>query len=274
MPFTTSHPAIVLPLKQLWPRYISLSGLIAGAMSPDLLYFLMMGTTERSFSHSWPGLLLFCLPAGIAFVFAFHWLVKRPLLRSLPEPLDHHFSGLAAQRFRVRSGRAWAVLVVSVLVGALSHFFWDSWTHTGGVIARNIPFLLEWVHFGNYWIQVTMLIQHASSLFGALFIVLYLWKGWILPAPVKGGTPVGRYQKAGYWAVALTGAIIGAFVAVWIWVGFPSIEIFDEYTRLSLKCAGLGSWAGFFWTTCLYSLASRRTPTLQAGPAKQRELVS
>ena len=92
MPFTTSHPAIVLPLKMLKPRWFSLTGLMAGAMAPDLLYFLMMQTSYRGVSHSWLGLFVFCLPAGIAFSFAFHHLFKQPVIHNLPWPLDRRLS--------------------------------------------------------------------------------------------------------------------------------------------------------------------------------------
>ncbi|WP_262496247.1 DUF4184 family protein [Flavobacterium piscis] len=39
MPFTFSHPAIILPLKYLPKNWISLTGLIIGSLTPDFEYF-------------------------------------------------------------------------------------------------------------------------------------------------------------------------------------------------------------------------------------------
>ena len=135
MPFTTAHPAAVLPLKKIWPRWFSLTGLMAGAMAPDLQYFLLADTTHRGLSHSWVGLFAVCLPMGLAFSFAFHWLFKEAFIANLPRPLDRWLSGLAVSTFGPRSWSEWAVLVSSVLIGALSHFAWDSFTHLHGEMA-------------------------------------------------------------------------------------------------------------------------------------------
>ena len=35
MPFTFSHPAIILPLAKINAKYISLTALVAGSMAPD-----------------------------------------------------------------------------------------------------------------------------------------------------------------------------------------------------------------------------------------------
>jgi len=124
MPFTTAHPAIVLPLKQWFPHWFSLTGLMAGAMAPDLIYFLALRTDFRGLSHSWPGLFLITLPAGVVFSFVFHRYFKYSFIRHLPSPLDRFLSGLAQSGWCVVGAKAWVILVVSVLVGSLSHFFW------------------------------------------------------------------------------------------------------------------------------------------------------
>ena len=123
MPFTVSHPAIILPLKHLKPNWFSLSGLMVGAMSPDLIYFLTTITFYRGISHSWFGLFIFCLPAGLLFAVMFHWLFKYHFIMNLPSPLDKNLSGLAVSRFFPRNIRDWSVLIFSVIIGALSHFF-------------------------------------------------------------------------------------------------------------------------------------------------------
>ncbi|MBD3401774.1 DUF4184 family protein [candidate division GN15 bacterium] len=257
MPFTTSHPAIILPLKRIWPQYLSLSGLMAGAMSPDLLYFLMMGTTERSFSHSWPGLVVFCIPAGVVFTFAFHWLFKRPFLRALPAPLDRYFSGLAESRFSVRGRRAWLVLIGSVAIGALSHFFWDSWTHATGVLARQFPPLLSHVSILGRDMPVTTLLQHLSTLLGTATILGFLVTGRLIPKPIAAFRPRPTSVKLRYWAIGVTGSLLAVILSVEIWCGGFGVWSLTHCDRGTLiRSFGLGSWAGFFWATSGYTVAT------------------
>ena len=54
MPFTFSHPAIILPLKKLPKKYISMTGLIVGSIAPDFEYFLRM---KSKYSHTMSGIL-------------------------------------------------------------------------------------------------------------------------------------------------------------------------------------------------------------------------
>ncbi|WP_434297574.1 DUF4184 family protein [Clostridium sporogenes] len=42
MPFTFSHPAIVLHLEKKWNKYFSFTALILGSMSPDFEYFIYL----------------------------------------------------------------------------------------------------------------------------------------------------------------------------------------------------------------------------------------
>ena len=141
MPFTTAHTALAIPVKKVFP-WLSMTGLMAGAMAPDLLYFLMLGTSERAFSHSWSGLVVFCIPAGAIFGIVFRKWFLPSFVRGLPGPLDLRLASLT-RGFRTPDNlKAWITYLISVALGVLSHFFWDSWTHGGGVISRHIPWLL------------------------------------------------------------------------------------------------------------------------------------
>lgn len=259
MPFTTSHPAIILPLKRMFPGLLSLSGLMSGAMAPDLIYFLMGTTINRNFTHSWGGMFYFGLPAGILFAFAFHWLFKRAFLCSLPYPLDRFFSGLAAGRFTVRDWKQWAVLVVSVAIGILSHFFWDSFTHPQGRLTWYFPILLEYKVIFGQPVQICRIAQHVSTVGGGLFILLYLVGGLLIPpATVKyRSRPVG--EKARFWLVGLAGSAVAMLVGKWLWLTPSGIQHFIEHNASGpLTVYGLSSWAGFFWATCLFAVLTGR----------------
>ncbi|MBU0982848.1 MAG: DUF4184 family protein [candidate division Zixibacteria bacterium] len=250
MPFTISHPAIVLPLKRLWPNWFSLSGLIAGAMSPDLLYFLLADTTWRGFSHSWSGLVLFCIPAGMLFSIVFHRLFKYEFIRHLPRPLECWLSGLAVSRFDLKTKRSWVILATSVLVGAMSHFFWDSFTHAAGQVASRIDFFLSEVTVLGYTSRVYRILQHGSSIGGALVIGLYFFFGSGLPsrARLPGERTVGR--KIGFWlGAAVTSAAVAA-LSLWVWASPGPEDFIPGHTRyMFIARVGLGTWAGLFhWT--------------------------
>jgi hypothetical protein len=257
MPFTTSHPAAVMPLKHVFPRHFSLTGLMAGAVSPDLLYFLILGTTHRGLSHSWPGLFIFCLPAGILFAFAFHRLFKFHVILNLPSPLDRLFSGLALSRFHPAGFRQWTVLVYSVLLGAMSHFLWDSFTHSRGEIAKRIPFILEESTILGMTLSNYTVIQHISTIVGGIAVLIYFFKSRLLPKPELGESVVSSSGKIRFWFFSAGFAVIFAASMVIFKVGQPGRYLFDMPRLLVvLKTFGLAGWAGFFYFVCTYTLIS------------------
>lgn len=58
MPFTFSHPAIVLPLTSLPKRCISVTGFVIGSLTPDFEYFIRM-KVKSEYSHTISGLFWF-----------------------------------------------------------------------------------------------------------------------------------------------------------------------------------------------------------------------
>lgn len=269
MPFTLAHAAVVLPLKKLRPRWFSLTGLMAGAISPDLLYFLMLQTEFRGLSHSWSGLLLFCLPAGLAFSFAFHYFFKQPVIGNLPRPLEHRLSGLAEQRFRVRSLRAWVVLTASVLIGAISHFFWDSFTHNFGEVAQLFPVLNQSFTFLGITLSLCRFAQHSSTIIGIAVLGLALFKGRLIP-PLTISRPTRTVrQKLGFWLVG--GALATAFACfvVFFYDRLYDLHIADDHNHHSaMQSFGLAGWAGFFYYCCIQRLLISKRQTLVAVAAR------
>ncbi|WP_199224473.1 DUF4184 family protein [Serinibacter arcticus] len=84
MPFTLAHPAAVLPLRR---GPLVTAALVAGALSPDVPYFLPLpryaGAWYEPFvnattSHAWPGALTVAVPTA-AVLLAVWWFVRAPL---------------------------------------------------------------------------------------------------------------------------------------------------------------------------------------------------
>lgn len=73
MPFTFSHPAIILPLTSSKRQWFSATGLVIGSMTPDFEYFIRM-KVQSDFSHTLPGLLWFDLPLGLLLSFIYNAL--------------------------------------------------------------------------------------------------------------------------------------------------------------------------------------------------------
>ena len=81
MPFTFSHPAIILPLNYLSKKWFSITGLVIGSLSPDFEYFIRM-KIESNYSHTFWGIFYFDLPLGIMLTFIFHNIVKNELFEN------------------------------------------------------------------------------------------------------------------------------------------------------------------------------------------------
>ena len=252
MPFTISHPAAVLPLKHLAPRYLSLTGLMAGAVSPDLLYFLTLSTTHRGFSHSWTGLFIFCLPAGIVFSYVFHRLFKYHAILKLPRPLDRIFSGLAVSRFRIDGTREWIVLIFSILVGALSHFAWDSFTNPTGEMTKIIPYLLEESPIPGFPLENYIILHFLSTLLGGAFVLIFVFRSRYMPRPVIEKSIFSTAAKFRFWLIGLALATGFAFGIVAIFGYYHGWENSGQELILdAFKTFGLAGWAGFFYYSCV-----------------------
>lgn len=124
MPFTFSHPAIILPLKQVKPRWFSLTGLAAGSMAPDFEYFFKVHGTS-TISETFIGIFVFNLPVAIGISLLFHEVVRDPLIRHLPRPFDRRFSGFLNFNFlKYVKQHPW-IFILSCLIGVLSHLALD-----------------------------------------------------------------------------------------------------------------------------------------------------
>jgi hypothetical protein len=149
VPFTLSHAVVALPFVRtpLVPAAIAV-----GAMTPDLPLFVRVGIPSYATTHD-PAAL--GLTALLALALLLVWrCVLRPAARELlPESvarrLPADWDGTAAEalretfgvrRSRVRITRIVA-LVVSLLIGIVSHIVWDAFTHEGRLGVDLIPAL-------------------------------------------------------------------------------------------------------------------------------------
>jgi hypothetical protein len=172
MAFPLAHPAAVLPLRRFCPQWLSLPALMIGSLLPDAGYIFQKWHWD-SFSHSFMGSIGFCLPVGIVVMVIFCALRSR-VVRLLPAPYQAALLP-GAQR---SCGPVLGILI-SLLIGAWTHLFWDSCTHKDGWCVEHWPLLQMTVcRVANRAARVCTFVWYLSSFAGLVWLVLAFekWK--------------------------------------------------------------------------------------------------
>lgn len=165
MPFTFSHPAIILPLSFFWKKRFSATALIAGSVAPDFEYFMRFHNASNH-SHTWPGIFWFDFPAGLVLCLVFHEIVKTPLIMNLPEFLHRRFAGFLTFNWKKYFTRHWFIVCYSLLTGIISHLVWDRITHQSYRFFDAVPVLKDSLDPDFHPNKVYRLIQMTYSLAG------------------------------------------------------------------------------------------------------------
>lgn len=162
MPWTFSHPAAVLPLRSLGAVQFPLVPLMLGSLTPDFGYYLGSSGAAR-LAHSFTGVLVFCLPAGLLGL-ALLSVLWRLIIHLVPNPHRAALETLSAPSFPF-NGKAFCVTSTAIVLGALTHVVWDSFTHATGEAVARIVFLREHLFtLGGRDVAVYTLLQHLSTL--------------------------------------------------------------------------------------------------------------
>ncbi|MCG8917148.1 DUF4184 family protein [Actinokineospora sp. PR83] len=195
MPFTLAHPAAVLPLAR---KPLVASGLVVGSLSPDLTYFVALRPLGGDFTHSPLGLVVVDLPLALALLALFHAFAVPALVSLAPQWVRERVVAVA------RPPRPSPVLVVSVLVGGVTHLVWDAFTHHDGFAVVRLPWLA-----GSLWtdMPVYQFLQLGSSVAG-MAVVLWWCARYLRgaePAPVPA-----RFAPARRPWLPVTGVVVAA----------------------------------------------------------------
>ena len=173
MPFTFSHPAIVLPFLKIRHASISMSALIIGSITPDFEYFIRMKATGR-YSHTLEGMFFLDLPVACIIAVVFHLLVKQPLLNNAPNYFYSRLIVLKNFDFITHIRNNFLSFIGCLLIGIASHILWDSFTHSNEYFVDKISFLSSVVSVaGLFKAPLYLCLQHASSAIGIGFLALY-----------------------------------------------------------------------------------------------------
>lgn len=179
-----------------------------GSVSPDIGYSI--GRFDlATLAHTTCGLLILCLPTGIV-LFVLVRVLHRPVANMLPEP---HRSALMSlpQVPRLMSLSVVFAVAVSIIIGAMTRNAWDSFTHPTGYMVAKLPLLRESVWMiGNRNVRVYELLQHASTLFG-LVVIVVAYSKWLKGVNVSAISP-GHSRTRNLWRYALLFALAVASV--------------------------------------------------------------
>ena len=212
MPWTFAHPAAILPLRSLCPRWLSFPGLILGAMAPDLSYYVGLHGKWSAFCHTPEGIAMVCLPMSLLLL-ALLTRFSKPLTILLPEP---HRAIVRGQLHQPRRG-AWvslALAVLSVLLGAASHVLWDSFTHAGRWGVELLPWLNQPVFVAvDRQFRVVNLLQHLSTTVGVAALAAVYWR--TLRTRRRAAPP--RHDARRTWLLLACLAVAAAIGALSAW---------------------------------------------------------
>jgi hypothetical protein len=213
MPWTFVHPAAVLPLRKSGLKRLSFAGLVVGSLAPDIGYYV--GRFDlAAIAHTSLGLLLLCLPTGLI-LYVLVRMLHRPVANMLPEP--HRSALLSVPRVaRLVSLPILVLVAVSIILGAMTHNAWDSFTHPTGYMVARVPWLRESVGMlGNGNVCVCDLLQHASTLCGLVVLaaayVKWLRRSNVSHAPSSFSND--RWRYALLFALLAAAAILGTPLA-------------------------------------------------------------
>lgn len=219
MPLSTAHPALVLPLCKLSKNRVSATALIIGSMSPDVEYFIHL-LPNRTYSHVYAHAWWFDLIITLFLCFAFHLVVRNPLIDNLPDFLHQRFARFRSFNWLVHFRQHFLVIIISALIGIYSHLIWDEFTHKGCYFVENYSFFSIYLTsiFGIK-IFVHNCLQHLSSIIGSYIVIRVLLN---LKKDELAFSPTNWWA---FWLKALVWAILFLLLLL-LWKGhMPKLNI-------------------------------------------------
>lgn len=175
MPFTFSHPAIILPLRYLPKSWFSITALVIGSLTPDFEYFLRM-KVKSDYSHTLNGVFWFDLPLSLLLTFLFHNLTRNLLFKNLPSFIRNRVLAFTDFNWNNYFKRNWLIVLISLLIGIFSHIIWDAFTHKHGYFVNQIATLQNTISIFGTEIPMWKLTQHSSTFIGAIILLIIFFK--------------------------------------------------------------------------------------------------
>lgn len=263
MPFTPSHAVVALPFIRtpLIPAAIAI-----GAMTPDLPLFLRGFGVTYGFTHTYANVLWTMV---LAFGLFLIWrVVLRPtaselsprwLARRLPSEWDEPAADAASKAVGIGQGRSYIpLLVVSLLLGVVSHILWDEFTHAARLGLQLFPALAE--QWGP--LQGFKWLQHGSSVVGLVIIGI-----WVLlrlrrsESRDAGARAMPAWVRVSWW-ISLPVILLVAWLIGYLAYGPFTAEFTLQHLAYRVLPAACGIWAMLTLVLCVVTaIVGGRRPT-------------
>jgi hypothetical protein len=214
--------------------------MVVGCLSPDFEYFLRLAP-QGDFGHTWLGVLAADLPLSLLVLWLYQSYFKTGLYAVAP--------GLFPFREEERKARPvahglwqWAIVVVSILLGAATHLAWDSFTHKHSWPYDHIAFLRMHVPVAFWRADVCNVLQAFSSVAGVA-VLFVLWARWV-GAERRPGVPAVTRLGAVLVAVALVIGILRAVAMAHLFgkLILTILGVVTFLTTLLLMVCLVGAW--------------------------------
>jgi hypothetical protein len=230
MPFTPAHVVAVLPLATGRPgRRLVPAALVIGSVIPDLPYFVTF-LHHSDWTHAASGPVTIDLVLGLAVFAGWYFVLRRPLVDLAPRWLAGRLP-----RARSLNGVGWLWAVLSVVLGALTHVVWDTFTHRHRWGTDHVAVLNELLGpLPAYkWLQFT------SGATGLIILVVWtlVWLRGRPARPVTRATTAAQRIAAWYLVVA---AFVGAVAVLWL-PALVSGAAFDESVLFTLATGSIAA---------------------------------
>lgn len=255
MPFTPSHAVVALPFVR---TPLPFGAVAVGSMAPDVPLFFPVGVTYEQ-THGFPSLLLFSVPVAVLLYLVWRVLL-RPAARALlptsigsrlPTSWDSREHGYGPEAWQgpgpgpgVDTGSGpglartapWALL--ALVLGVLTHVFWDAFTHPDRFGSTLIPALAEqWGPLvGTQWAQYVSSVGGLVAL--GIAAVRYLRRTPPTTSPEAAAlVPAARIRLV-FWA-SLAAALVAGVAIVAATRGLPTdVHTAKSFTFFAGTLAG------------------------------------
>ena len=241
MPFTVSHAAAVLPLHRFSKHTLPLTALMVGSMSPDFGYIYSY-EASRQLTHSFLGLFIFSLPAGMLVWLFYVAMLEKATITLLSDRWHTRFAHTEAITPSLIARAS-----LAILLGAVTHLLWDSFTHRGTFMTDIIPWLLGPTP-GLTWLPIYHLLHALSSMVG--LAILVRWARHLHRQPAKSlirPYKIRERRRIGALWVLLI-ALLGGGLMDWLPYAHARYDA-------QIFSVAVGSMSGFFIAWCCIAVA-------------------
>jgi hypothetical protein len=236
MPFTVTHVAAAVPVAWLCRWRVPFSALAIGSMVPDISGFYPQ-LLDYHATHTVRGVLTHCLPIGLICYYAYHAILKRPLVDWLPSAASDRLRPWTENPINF-APLAIVAVTACIALGATTHVVWDAFTHGGRWGVDMFPALRNVVVDSEHRpVRWYALIQHGSSiLFLPPMLLGFVW--WIRKQP-RPAEPIDRAQmpRAVSWSLIALLVFGTALYMQMLRENYPNLHWIDAISR-SVKHGG------------------------------------